>query len=72
MRHYQQNFLPEQPRGLFPSKFQNKGLQVSHILPSTLSLHVQRVPGATLAQPPSAKNVGGTPSGLQLHSSHKG
>ena len=57
MRHYKQNFLPEQPRGLLNSKFQNDGLQVSHNLPSTLSLHVQMVPGATLAQPPFAKNV---------------
>ena len=66
------SMLPEQPRGLFPSKFQNKGLQVSQILPVTLSLQVQSVPGATFAHPPSAKNVGGTPSGSQLHSSHNG
>ena len=66
------SMLPEQPRGLFPSKFQNKGLQVSQILPVTLSLQVQSVPFGTFAQPPSAKNVGGTPSGSQLHSSHNG
>ena len=45
--------LPVQPTGLLASNFQNKGLQVSHILPVTLSLHVHRVPGATLAHPPS-------------------
>jgi hypothetical protein len=64
--------LPVQPSGLFASNFQNKGLQVSQILPVTLSLHVHRVPGATFAQPPCAKNVPGTPLGSQLHSSHNG
>ena len=69
---YQREVLPVQPSGLFASNFQNKGLQVSQILPVTLSLHVHRVPGATFAHPPWAKNVPGTPLGSQLHSSHKG
>ena len=64
--------LPVHPSGLFASNFQNNGLHVSQILPVTLSLHVHNVPGATFAQPPSSKNVGGTPAGSQLHSSHNG
>ena len=64
--------LPVHPRGLFASSFQNNGLHVSQILPVTLSLHVHNVPGATFAHPPSSKNVGGTPAGSQLHSSHNG